>query len=86
MNTMPKDVKDDLAFECKRNLQVMEDEAVRMINSSNEQEVRAAWYHSHLGSIDFARQMKLIDEDEQQKLYWRFSGRVRLDSRTRGKA
>ena len=31
-----------------------------------------AWYHSHLGSLDFARQMGLITEERRQQLYKEF--------------
>lgn len=53
-------------------LGVMKAEAVRMIKNSDIQETRKAWYHSHLGSIDFARQIGLITEERRQQLYKEF--------------
>ena len=53
-------------------LGVMKAEAVRMIKNSAIQETRKAWYYSHLGSIDFARQIGLITEEHRQQLYKEF--------------
>lgn len=53
-------------------LGAMKAEAVRMIKQSAIQETRKAWYHSHLGSIDFARQIGLITEERRQQLYKEF--------------
>lgn len=53
-------------------LGTMKKEAVHMIKSTEFQETRKAWYHSHLGSIDFARQMGLITEERRKQLYKEF--------------
>lgn len=53
-------------------LESMKREALRMIESTDLQETRKAWYHSHLGALDFARQMGLITEERRQQLYKQF--------------
>ncbi len=53
-------------------LESMKREALRMIEKTDRQETRAAWYHSHLGSLDFARQIGLITEERRQELYKQF--------------
>lgn len=53
-------------------LESMKQETVNMIKSAGIQETQKAWYHSHLGSIDFARQMGLITEKRRQQLYKEF--------------
>lgn len=53
-------------------LGAMKAEAIRMIKGTGIQETRKAWYHSHLGSIDFARQIGLITEERRQQLYREF--------------
>lgn len=32
-----------------------------------------AWYYSHLGSLDFARQIGFISEERRQELYKEFN-------------
>lgn len=56
----------------ERILDAMKAESLNMIKSTQIQETRKAWYHSHLGSIDFARQMGLITEERRQQLYKEF--------------
>lgn len=58
-------------------LGMMKEEAVRMIKESVIQETRKAWYHSHLGSIDFARQIGLITEERRQQLYKEFEHAIK---------
>lgn len=58
-------------------LGMMKAEAVRMIKESAIQETRKAWYHSHLGSIDFARQIRLITEERRQQLYKEFEHAIK---------
>ncbi len=58
--------------EAEKLLEAMKKEAVNMIKSTGFQETKKAWYHSHLGSIDFARQMGLISEKRRQQLYKEF--------------
>ena len=43
-----------------------------MIHEASTYEGKMAWYHSHLGSLDFARQMGLITEERRQQLYKEF--------------
>lgn len=68
--------KEQAVTNAERLLASMEEEAVRMIENAGHQETRAAWYHSHLGSIDFARQMGLITEERRQQLYDGFREKV----------
>lgn len=58
-------------------LKAMEDEALRMIHTTELPETRKAWYQSHLGSVDFARQMGLITEERRQQLYKEFEKAAR---------
>ena len=61
------------AFEnAERLLATMRREATRMIHEASTYEGKMAWYHSHLGSLDFARQMGLITEERRQQLYKEF--------------
>ena len=61
------------AFEnVEKLLATMRREATRMIHEASTYEGKMAWYHSHLGSLDFARQMGLITEERRQQLYKEF--------------
>ena len=61
------------AFEnVEKLLASMRREATEMIHTGNTHEGKMAWYHSHLGSLDFARQMGLITEERRQQLYKEF--------------
>lgn len=62
--------------DAEKHLEAMKREAVHMIKSTELQETRKAWYHSHLGSIDFARQMGLITEERRQQLYKEFKKEI----------
>lgn len=70
-------VKKELAAKVEETLEGMKREAVGMIQRTNIQETRKAWYHSHLGSIDFASQIGLITEERRQQLYKEFKECVR---------
>lgn len=59
--------------EAEKLLEAMKQETIHMIKSTGIQETRKAWYHSHLGSIDFARQMGLISEERRRQLYKEFN-------------
>ena len=51
-------------------LAAMQQEASRSIkNPSASEASRLAWYWSHIGSIDLARQLGLISEERRQELY-----------------
>lgn len=49
-----------------------------MIESTHVLSATNAWYYSHLGSLDFARQMGLISEERRQELYHEFSRAIDL--------
>ncbi len=53
-------------------LGVMKKESVHCIKTSDKEQVKKAWYYSHLGSIDLARQMGLITEERRKQLYREF--------------
>lgn len=61
----------------EETLQAMKEEALRMIHTTELPETRKAWYQSHLGSIDFARQMGLITEERRRQLYKEFEKAAR---------
>lgn len=54
-------------------LEAMKDEAVCMIRSTHTPSIKNAWYYSHLGSLDFARQIGFISEERRQELYKEFN-------------
>ena len=80
---MNNNTQDGLAVEKAENLlESMKQEALREIGRTDRQEIAAAWFHSHLGSLDFARQAGLITENRRRRLYREFQAearRVRLD-------
>lgn len=53
-------------------LEAMKRETLHAIESAEREEARKAWYYSHLGSLDFARQIGLITEERRQQLYKEF--------------
>lgn len=59
--------------EAEELLESMKKESVYYIQSSEGINVKKAWYYSHLGSLDFARQMGLISEERRQELYREFN-------------
>lgn len=65
-------VKKELTAKTEETLEGMKRETIGMIRRTGIQETRKAWYHSHLGSIDFARQIGLITEERRQQLYDEF--------------
>lgn len=67
--------KEQTAVNAEKILASMEAEAIRAIKGADCAEARAAWYHSHPGSIDFARQMGPTNERRQQ-IYDRFLARA----------
>lgn len=72
MNEKQKNIGD-----AEKLLEAMKQEAVRMIKNTAFQETKKAWYHSHLGSIDFARQMGHITEKRRQQLYKEFNAELK---------
>lgn len=79
-------VKKELGAKVEETLEAMKQETVREIRRMELQEVRKAWYHSHLGSLDFARQIGLITEERRQQLYREFQECVtfRRESKANG--
>lgn len=67
----------ELTPKAEEILEGMKRETVGMIQRTHIQETRKAWYHSHLGSIDFARQIGLITEERRQQLYKEFKECIR---------
>ena len=63
-------------------LEAMKTESLRMIKSTHVLSVKNAWYYSHLGSLDFARQMGLISEERRQELYREFSKAIESNNET----
>lgn len=59
-------------------LEAMKNESLRMIEATHVLSAKNAWYYSHLGSLDFARQMGLISEERRQELYQEFSRAIDL--------
>lgn len=53
-------------------LGTMKKESLHMIETSEKEQVKKAWYYSHLGSIDLARQTGLITEERRLQLYREF--------------
>lgn len=50
----------------------MKKESLHMIETSEKEQVKKAWYYSHLGSIDLARETGLITEERRMQLYREF--------------
>lgn len=57
-------------------LERMKEESVRMVRQAETEGAKKAWYYSHLGSIDFARQIGVITEEERNELYYKFRGEL----------
>lgn len=70
-------VRKELSAKVEETLEGMKQETIREIGRTEHQEVRKAWYHSHLGSLDFARQIGLITEKRRRQLYREFQECVR---------
>lgn len=56
----------------EEHLEAMKAESLRMIQATKDPSVKKAWYYSHLGSLDFAKEMGLISEERRQELYREF--------------
>ncbi len=46
----------------------MQDETVREIERAKTQEAKLAWYWTHVGALDLARQLGIITEARRQEL------------------
>ena len=62
-----------LSKKAEELLEVMKNETLYMIQSAKEPSIKSAWYYSHLGSLDFARQIGFISEERRQALYREFN-------------
>ncbi len=49
-------------------LALMKDETIRGIRQASSYSARVAWYWTHIGAIEMARQLDLITEERQQEL------------------
>ncbi len=58
-------------------LERMKEESVRMVKQASTERVKKVWYYSHLGSIDFARQIGVITEEQRSGLYKEFRDELR---------
>lgn len=56
----------------EKRLASMKEEAVREISRLSNRDAKLAWYWSHIGAIDLARQLDLITDDRRQELYEEF--------------
>lgn len=73
--------KQDTIRNAERVLEGMKQESLRMIREARTEACRKAWYQSHLGSIDFARQMGLISEERRAELYEEFKKGANREAR-----
>lgn len=62
----------DTDMNVEKLLKAMKEEAERGIRDGGKYESKVAWYWSHIGSIDMARQLGLITEERRQELYREF--------------
>lgn len=63
----------------EEHLEAMKEEALRRIQGTKELSVKKAWYYSHLGSLDFAREIGVISTERQQELYKEFDRAVEAE-------
>lgn len=49
-------------------LEGMKQETIRMVEQSESTASKAAWYWTHIGALDMARQLGLIAEERRQEL------------------
>lgn len=66
----------------EEHLEAMKAESLRMIQATKDPSVKKAWYNSHLGSLDFAKEMGLISEERRQELYREFSRAIKPNNET----
>lgn len=63
----------------EEHLEAMKEEALRRIQGTKDLSVKKAWYYSHLGSLDFAREIGVISTERQQELYKEFDRAVEAE-------
>lgn len=56
----------------EKRLASMKEEAAREISRLSSRDAKLAWYWTHIGAIDLARQLDLITDDRRQELYEEF--------------
>ncbi len=66
----------------EEHLEAMKAESLRMIQATKDPSVKKAWHNSHLGSLDFAKEMGLISEERRQELYREFSRAIESNNET----
>lgn len=62
----------DMDLDVEKRLASMKEEAVREIGRAKSPEAKLAWYWSHIGALDLARQLDFITEARRQELYEEF--------------
>ena len=62
----------DMDLDVEKRLASMKEEAVREINRTKSLDAKLAWYWSHIGALDLARQLDHITEDRRLELYHEF--------------
>lgn len=68
--------KEQALENAEKVLSAMKRESLHVINSSDNEQTKKAWYYSHLGSLDFARQIGLISEKRRLELYKEFDQQI----------
>ena len=58
----------DVDLDVEKRLASMKEEAVREIERAKSPEAKLAWYWSHIGTLDLARQLDFITEARRQAL------------------
>ena len=58
----------DMDLDVEKRLASMKEEAVREIERAKSPEAKLAWYWSHIGALDLARQLDFITEARRQAL------------------
>ena len=57
----------DMDLDVEKRLASMKEEAVREIERAKSPEAKLAWYWSHIGALDLARQLDFITEARRQE-------------------
>lgn len=59
----------DINLNVEKLIASMQAETERMVKEAKSQDSKAAWYWSHIGALDMARQLGLITDQRRQELY-----------------
>lgn len=65
----------------EEHLEAMKAESLRMIQTTKNPSVKKARYYSHLGSLDFAKEMGFISEERRKELYKEFDRAIESDKK-----